>query len=500
MSVAERAFQDAIEELHSLKLSEPKIGPPLILESFAPSGLKLDSQGEKNAHTTAVLPLPATHRKIPSLSKAPTLSEALQLLKSGKISSVELVQESLRVASETVRLGTVVSIDEESVLAQARTMDGQRDRGESLGPLHGIPITVKDIIDVAGMPTRAGSKAYYDLPSIDAKSVALLKRAGGLILAKVATHEFALGVTTPQCRNPYDDTRISGGSSGGSAIAVATGVGLASLGTDTRASLRVPSSLCGVVGFKPSFGRVSTHGIVPLSWTIDHIGPITRTVQDAGIMMNVISQINLYESKVATVDLANTNIGVLSSAIDSSDGGIAKVINSVLPVFSMLGASVKEVGTPSASDFALSNSLGLLISRCEAATVHRSLGTDLDLTIPEVHDQLLAALDLKAVDYLDAQRFRRELAQKILPIFDQFEVLVMPTIPVEAPKWADYEKHLLNLSRYAIIWSLLGCPAASIPVGFTESKMPVGLQMVSAPGNESALFRIGMALEQSLSG
>ena len=155
--------------------------------------------------------------------------------------------------------------------------------GRWRGPLHGIPVTVKDIIDVAGVPTRCGSAAYHDVPEVDAVGVARLRAAGAIVLAKVSTHEFALGVTTPQSRNPHDQTRIPGGSSGGSAIAVSTGMGLASLGTDTRASIRVPAALSGVVGFKPTYGSVPTGGVVPLSWTMDHVAPITSSVADAAL-------------------------------------------------------------------------------------------------------------------------------------------------------------------------------------------------------------------------
>src|SRR5947208_7862884 len=169
----------------------------------------------------------------------------------------------------------------ESDRREAAVRDDEAASVAFRGPLHGIPVTVKDVIDVSGAPTRAGSAAFHRRAAVDATGVARLRAAGAIVLAKVATHEFALGVTTPQSRNPHDPTRIPGGSSGGSAIAVATGMGLASLGTDTRASIRVPAALSGVVGFKATYGTVPTDGLVPLSWTMDHVAPMAVTVGDA---------------------------------------------------------------------------------------------------------------------------------------------------------------------------------------------------------------------------
>ncbi|HLI56337.1 MAG TPA: amidase, partial [Actinomycetota bacterium] len=176
--------------------------------------------------------------------------------------------EAALAAAATDRCGAVVWLDAEGARAAADQLDRRIGAGAGRGPLHGMTITVKDIIDVAGMPTRAGSNRFERWPKADAAAVARLRAAGAVILGKATTHEFALGVTTPACRNPFDHDRIAGGSSGGSAVAVATGIGNGSLGTDTRASLRVPASLCGVVGFKPTFGRVPTGGVVPLSWTV----------------------------------------------------------------------------------------------------------------------------------------------------------------------------------------------------------------------------------------
>jgi aspartyl-tRNA(Asn)/glutamyl-tRNA(Gln) amidotransferase subunit A len=356
---------------------------------------------------------------------------------------------------------------------------------------------VKDIIHVTGMPTRAGSLAYESLTPKEGIGVARLRAAGALILAKVATHEFALGVTTPQCRNPFDPTVISGGSSGGSAIAVATGVGVASLGTDTRASLRVPSALCGVVGFKPTLGRVPTDGIVPLSWTMDHLGPIARSVDDAVLMLDVLA------GPVGLGVRPNRNwplpvIGVVPAILEEADDQVAEAVEGALGALSDMGCPVVLVPGPSVEDLDIANALGLLISRSEAAAFHRSQGTALDLCIPEVRVQLREALEITATDYLDAQRQREKLAERTLGSLMGVDILVTPTTPVPAPPLADYEQYLLVLSRNAIIWSLVGNPALSMPCGTTDRGLPIGVQLIAAPGEERRLGEVGSMLENAL--
>ncbi len=211
------------------------------------------------------------------------IAVAQRQLAAGEVNATELVQRAVLAAEKHgFALGAVIELLAEPALAQAARLDRAAAAGEPLGPLHGIPITVKDIIHVAGVPTRAGSAAYCVVPSVDATAVARARAAGAVVVAKVSTHEFALGVTTPQSANPFDHRRIPGGSSGGSAIAVACGIGMASIGTDTRASIRVPAALCGVVGLKGTYGLVPTSGIVPLSWTMDHVAPaVAATVADA---------------------------------------------------------------------------------------------------------------------------------------------------------------------------------------------------------------------------
>ena len=217
------------------------------------------------------------------------IGRSLQDLADGSVSVRHVVEESLTaIERRDPELLAIVTLLADQALAEADVLDAELRDGSPRRPLHGIPITVKDVIDVAGVETRCGSAAYLDVPTADAVAVARLRAAGAIVIAKTSTHEFALGVTNPQSRNPCDPTRIPGGSSGGSAIAVATGMGLGSLGTDTRASIRVPAALSGTVGFKPTFGRVPTGGVVSLSWTMDHVAPMAVTVADAARLMDVL--------------------------------------------------------------------------------------------------------------------------------------------------------------------------------------------------------------------
>ena len=218
------------------------------------------------------------------------LGEALAALRSGDLSATELTERSLQAIEErNSELVAVVEVTAESALATAARLDRAAAAGDTLGPLHGIPITVKDVIDVAGVPTRRPRRSTTDGRTADATSVARLRAAGAVILGKAATHEFALGVTSPQSRNPWDTTRIPGGSSGGSVAAVMSGMGLGSLGTDTRASIRVPAALSGAVGFKATYGKVPTQGVVSLSWTMDHVAPMACTVSDAARLLEVLT-------------------------------------------------------------------------------------------------------------------------------------------------------------------------------------------------------------------
>jgi len=350
----------------------------------------------------------------------------------------------------------------------------------------------------AGTPTRAGSAAYDDMPAADAAAVASARAGGAVVLAKVTTHEFALGVTSPQSRNPHDPTRIPGGSSGGSAIAVSTGMGLASIGTDTRASIRVPAALSGVVGFKPTFGSIPTAGVVPLSWTMDHVAPMATTVEDAALLMDVMRSGSATPlSAWVGADITGLRVGVPESTFAGAEPEVVSAVRAALAELATLGCKLTSSERPAPADLEAANNAGLIVSRCEAAAFHRALGADRSLYWEEVADQLEAAADVRAIDYIDAQRLRAELAEALLAVFDTVDVLAMPTAPVLAPPVGDFARHLLLLSRNAIPWSLVGFPAVSVPCG-GPGTLPVGVQLVAPPWREDLLVAVGTALEGAL--
>lgn len=437
-------------------------------------------------------PAPAGAPTRPRAGSGP-LAAAVAGQRDGSVSSVDLVESCLRaIERRDPELAAMVEVKAEEALADALAADAERGAGEWRGPLHGVPMTVKDVIDVAGFTTRAGSLAYSRLADADAPAVAMLRRAGAVIVGKASTHEFALGVTTPQSRNPHDPSRIPGGSSGGSAISVATGMALASLGTDTRASIRVPAALSGVVGVKATHGAVPTSGIVSLSWTMDHAAPMAATVGDAAIVLSVLlgGRDELLSVRPAT----GLRIGVPAAAFEGVDPAIAEAVEAALRGLADQGNRVLAADRPERVDLDVAGAAGLVVSRCEAAAVHRTLELDRGLYTDEVADQLDAADGVLAVDYLDAQRVRGQLADRLLRCFEGADILAMPTTATTAPLVADAGRHLMRLARNAIPWSFVGFPAISVPAGRVDG-LPVGIQLVAPPHREDLLVAAGLAVE-----
>ena len=481
-SIAEQSFTDALDVLAD--------HPP----SPARRRISYDYAVPRRRRPSPEPPRAPTSNRSSSPSGSGPLSDALRAMDEGRVSSVELVRASLdAVDRNNDELVAVVHVDADGALDAARRLDAERAAGRVVGPLHGVPITVKDVIDVAGMPTRCASAVYEDWPERDAVSVARLRAAGAVVLGKAATHEFALGVTSPQSRNPRDTTRIPGGSSGGSAASLGAGIGLGSLGTDTRASIRVPAALSGLVGFKPTYGRVPTEGIVSLSWTMDHAAPMAGSVTDAALLLEVLLGDGRPLSRTpASVD--GLALGVVRAAYAGADDELSGIVDSAIAALVSLGAASVDAGHPDADDLDLANAAGLVVSRVEAAAAHRSLGLDPERYWEEVGDQLRVARSVAGVDYVDAQRVRGALAERLLAEFDGVDVLVMPTSPVVAPPVDDFARYLMLLSRNAIPFSFVGFPAISVPCG-TVGGLPVGLQIVAPPDREDLLVAVGRVLE-----
>ncbi|HLF04654.1 MAG TPA: amidase, partial [Dehalococcoidia bacterium] len=433
-----------------------------------------------------------------------TLAQAVRQLAGGSLTAVALARQCLEAVSRRDRElnAFVYVLPPDQWLAQAEDLDRERRAGRVRGPLHGIPISVKDVIAVAGMPNTASSRVLEgNVARRDAPAVARLRRAGAIITGKTHTHEFALGVTTPQSRNPWDTTRDPGGSSGGSAISVSTGMSLASLGTDTRASTRVPAALCGVVGFKPTFGLAPAQGIINLSWSLDHLGLLAPAVEDAAMLVNVVAGPGRDRDYTRHLrrDLTGLRVAVPAASLDGADPEVLRAFNQAVQSLAAQGVQVVTIPTPNGQDFSRCNSAGLLVSRCEAANYHRAFNADPARYTKPVFEQLDEAARVPATLYLQAQRFREEFRQRMRELLGRFDALLMPTCRVPAPKSDQVELFFLVLSLNCIPWSFIGFPAISVPCGATAAGLPVGAQLVTGPMEDGRLLSLAAGLERGLS-
>ena len=370
--------------------------------------------------------------------------------------------------------------------------------GALRGPLHGMPLSVKDIIDVEAMPTRGSSAALPARTATrDATAVARLRAAGALIVGKATTHEFALGVTTPQSLSPWDKLRVPGGSSGGSAISLVTGMAMGSLGTDTRASIRVPAALCGLVGFKPSLELVPTDRWITLSWTLDHFAPMARSVRDVALMLDVLTGAPGRFSGLLPGTLAGVRVGWTSATLTGAQPAVVSCFHEALQAMAQAGAIVLELDGPTAEDFALANAAGMVVSRSEAAHFHQEAGTNFDLCIPEVRDQLTEASGVPATDYIRGLRLRGQVRDRMVSAMSAVDILAMPTCKVTAPLRTEADDYLLVLSENCIPWSFVDFPAVSVHMGMADG-MPCGIQLVAGPGQDPRLLSAAYAVERTM--
>lgn len=384
------------------------------------------------------------------------------------------------------------------------------------GTLAGIPIAVKDLYETAGVRTTSGSLFFKDyIPKQDAAVVRVLKTAGANIIGKTSTHEIALGVTninphygTP--RNPWDTARITGGSSGGSAAAVAAGMCMAALGSDTGGSIRIPASLCGVVGLKPTYGRVSLRGILPLSWNLDHAGPLTRSVNDAALLLQVLAG---YDAKdPASIDapvddyLKDIETGVkgwrialvTGDFVEISEPEILAAVREGARVFEGLGAKVEEVEMQWLHEAAFIN--GLLTQSDGAAFHHERLAQQPELFGADVRQRLEDGRARSSSEYALARRKQIEARRRGEQFFRQYDALLLPSTPIPALLIADIQNSASQapaLTRFTAPFNLTGLPALSVPCGFTGQGLPIGLQIVCGHWQEAKLLCAGHAFERA---
>ncbi len=451
-----------------------------------------------------------------------TIADAAALLRKKKLSPVELAQAALeRVASLNPRLNAFITVTAERALRDARAAEREIVRGKYRGPLHGIPITLKDNICTAGVRTTAGSRILGNfIPPADAEVARKLSRAGAVLLGKTNLHEFAYGITTENphfgpARNPWNTACIPGGSSGGSAAAVATGMGFASVGTDTGGSIRIPSALCGIVGLKPNFGRVSCQGIVPLAVTLDHAGPLARTVSDAAILLDAICEGE--ETKSAFYQAARKGWNERGAKkrlrlgwprdyfFDRVDAEIRRAIEAAVKVFERLGARIEEVALPRVAESAEPSTQ---IALAEALEYHESQGY-FPARAAEYGDDVRGRLEMasavRAVDYLKAQKVREQVRADFRAAFARVDAIVAPTTPIPAPRLGENTAKIAGESqsvRGALVRmnrpaNFTGFPVISVPCGFTRGGLPIGMALHGAEWGEAQLLRIAAAYEQA---
>jgi aspartyl-tRNA(Asn)/glutamyl-tRNA(Gln) amidotransferase subunit A len=444
------------------------------------------------------------------------------LLRRREVSALEVVQAMLeRIDSLDSRFNAFITVTADEAQDTARRMDAELAEGKDRGPLHGIPVAIKDLYDTAGVRTTSGSKILADnVPEDDATSVAKLRAAGAVIVGKTNLNEFACGVTTTNAhygdtQNPWKRGCIPGGSSGGSAAAVAAGFCTMATGTDTGGSIRIPAALCGIVGLKPTYGRISTQGIMPLSWEQDHPGPMTRTVYDAAIMLRAMAGWDMADP--ATVrrsvpdygavlggDLEGLRVGVDHGyALRGISAEVGSAFEAALEVLTGLEAQIVRVQVPGLED-GLSASMSIWNS--EASAVHEEwLSTRPEDYDPAVRARLEKALGVSGLDYARAQRARRKLMRELQMLFDQVDLLVTPMSGLPAPGHGatqmviDGQEYdvLTAFTWFSRVFNLTGSPSISVPCGFTSGGLPIGLQLVGALFDEATVLRAAHAYEQA---
>lgn len=434
-----------------------------------------------------------------------TLTEAAEQIRARSLSPVELTRECLaRIERLNPDLNAFITVTAEPALEAACQAESEVSAGNYRGPLHGIPIGLKDLFDTAGVRTTAASNQFRErVPTQDAEVVRRLKQAGAVIIGKLNMHEFAFGMSGVvsafgPVRNPWNRERITGGSSSGSAAAVAAGLCLAALGSDTSGSIRCPPALCGIVGHRPSAGLISTKGVVPLSTSFDTVGPMTSTVRDAAILFDVLVGQPTYAS-ILEEDVSRLRVGVArNNFFDDLDADVASCVESALQVVKKLCAEVREVEVP-VEGFRT-------IFDAEIYEYHEAMIRE----HPELYDprtlfRLQKCAGISATDYL-RERHRLD-AHRVQAgkTFEQVDVVITPTTPSPAPRIADLETlpiadvrpfEMNHLMRNTLPFSALYWPSISVPCGFTRDGLPVGMQISSRPGGDSICFRVAHAYER----
>ncbi len=445
--------------------------------------------------------------------------DAAKMVRQKKVTAVEVTRAALeRIERLNGTLRAFITVTAEQALREAAQVDKDVRAGKDK-PLAGVPLAVKDLYETKGVRTTAGSKLLANnVPDHDATAVARLRQAGAVLVGKLNMHEFAFGFTNVNahygnCLNPWDTTRIPGGSSGGSGAALAASLCLAALGSDTGGSIRLPAALCGVVGLKPTYGRVSRFGALPLSWTMDHVGPMTKRVQDAALMLRVMAG---HDSKDDTSskdpvpdyvtelkkNVKGVRLGVPHGYfVEPIDDEVSAAFDDAIHLLERLGARLTEVTLPHL-DVVLGAHRAIIFS--EASTYHEKwIRTRADEYGEDIRPLLQAGMFFTATQYLSAQQARRRIIAEWSEIWRDVDCLITPTAPIPATPigamtatLGGEERPLVRVYLDPLLpFNLTGQPALSIPCGFTKTGLPLGLQLIGRPFEEALLLRVAHAYE-----
>jgi aspartyl-tRNA(Asn)/glutamyl-tRNA(Gln) amidotransferase subunit A len=446
-----------------------------------------------------------------------SIAELATMIQQKEISPVELTEATLnRIREVNPTVNAYITVMEEEARAYAKLAEQEIVKGQYKGPLHGIPLAIKDNIDTKGVRTTHGSKIHREnFPQKDAPVVTQLLEAGMIPVGKTNMHEYAYGITTVNphynpTRNPWNTDKIAGGSSGGSAAALASHMTIAALGTDTAGSIRIPSACCGTVGLKPTFGRVSKKGVFPLSWTLDHVGPMTKNVQDASYMLHAMdsnpSSQNYGDLTIGRSDLKGVKIGIpQEEAYFQLETSVKNRMNEVIDHLRELGAEIRYINIPTLVHVPF---VSLVTYAVEASAIHhQKLLSEPEHFGADVRTLLKFGETLTGVQYMQAQQLRRIISGELESVFESVHSLLLPTIPIPAPTINEMQvvvngeevnvtEALLRLPQIA---NVCGLPSLAVPSGISDTGLPVGIQLIGKAFDEQMLINIGFQLEQKFS-
>jgi len=450
------------------------------------------------------------------MSENLSLLATADLVRAKKLSPVELTQACLkRIEQLNPKLNAFITVTAEQAMNQAQAAESEIQHGKWRGPLHGIPVALKDVFDTAGVRTTAASALFGNrIPDTDSSAVTRLQNAGAVLVGKTNLHECAYGGSTMishygVVRNPWAPERIAGGSSSGSAVAIATGMCYAALGSDTAGSIRQPSAFCGVVGLKPTYGRVSMRGMIPLAWSFDHAGPITKTVADSAAVLQVIAgydpedissrdvQVSDYKSQLGQ-NIPGLRLGVARRwFFENLDPEIESQVNGAVKLLAGITAGIREIYVPVHSDDPA--------KKAEAYAYHAEfVAKTPQLYHPETLRRIQSGGSVRTAEYIQARRELENIRREIESIFDEVDAILTPTVPISLPVIDDLTREPAKLREVEIDtlrntrpFNVLGLPTISVPCGFTQAGLPIGLQISAAPWHEDIVLALAHSYEQA---